>query len=100
MEHFDSSLMSGWRDFEEGLQQILYYSLFLDVFILLSIGTFVWCCCAYVLSYKKFVDENIRIKRSEQQYFMAKAERERLEAKRIKIELGFNEDVCNALKSK
>lgn len=31
---------------------------------------------------------------------MAKAEKERLEVKRIKIELGFNEEVYNALKSK
>lgn len=100
MSGFERAWSSAWRDFEAGLQQAIYYAIFIDVVLLIALCIFIWCCCVYVLSYKKYVDEKIRIKRSEQQYFMAKAEKERLEVKRIKIELDFNEEVYNALKSK
>jgi len=32
--------------------------------------------------YKRFVDETIRVKRSKRQYYLAREERERLEAKK------------------
>ncbi|WP_030074692.1 hypothetical protein [Halomonas alkaliantarctica] len=93
MDSFDRALTSAWRDFEIGMQQAVYYAIFIDLVLLIALGVFIWCCCVYVLNYKKLVDETIRIKRSEKQYLSARAERERLEAKRLKLELGLIDDI-------
>ncbi|MFI8751777.1 hypothetical protein ACIGG6_17475 [Vreelandella lionensis] len=93
MEGFDRSFSSILRELEAGLQQAMYYAIFIDIFLLTAIGVFIWCCCVYVINYKVFVEENLRVKRAEKQYFSARAERERLEAKRLKLELGLADDV-------
>ena len=42
---------------------------------------------------KKLVDESVRVARSKKQYYGARAERERLEARKIKFELGLIEEL-------
>lgn len=75
MSGFERAWSSAWSDFEAGLQQAIYYAIFIDVVLLIALCIFIWCCCVYVLSYKKYVDEKIRIKRSEQQYLWLKLKR-------------------------
>mgnify|MGYP003637683878 CR=1 FL=1 len=76
------------RNLDAGLQQAIYYAIFIDFVVLVSLGVFIWCCCVYVLNYKRLVGENVRVKRSERQYYGARAEKERLEARRLRLELG------------
>lgn len=95
MESFDRVFASALRDLDAGLQQAIYYAVFIDVVLLISLGIFIWCCCVYVLNYKRLVDESVRVKKSEKVFYMKKAERERLETIKLKYELGmadsFNE---------
>ncbi|AVI62349.1 hypothetical protein [Halomonas sp. GFAJ-1] len=93
MEGFDRGFASILRELEAGLQQAIYYAIFIDLVLLLALGVFIWCCCVYVINYKFFVEEDIIVKRAEKQYFSARAERERLEAKRLKLELGLADDL-------
>lgn len=85
--------VSALRDLDAGLQQAIYYAVFIDIFLLVSLGIFIWCCCVYVLNYRKLVDESVRVARSKKQYYGARAERERLEARKIKFELGLIEEL-------
>lgn len=81
------------RDFDAGLQQAIYYAIFIDVVVLIALGIFIWCCCTYVTNYKRLVDGSVEVNRAQRQYYGARAERERLEAKKLKLELGFSEDL-------
>ncbi|BBI48543.1 hypothetical protein HORIV_09640 [Vreelandella olivaria] len=65
MESFDRMFTSALKDFDAGLQQAIYYSIFIDIVLLISLGIFVWCCCVYVINYKRLVDESVRVKKSE-----------------------------------
>lgn len=98
MEGFDRGFASILRELEAGLQQAIYYAIFIDLFLLTALGVFIWCCCVYVINYKKFVDENLRVKRVEKQYFSARAERERLEAKRLKTEFILSDELESGIK--
>ena len=93
MNSFDRVLSSAFREFEAGLQQAIYYAIFIDIVLLIALGVFIWCCCVYVLNYKRLVDETIRVKRSEKQYLSASAERERLESKRLKTEFMLSDEL-------
>lgn len=98
MESFDRMFTSALKDFDAGLQQAIYYSIFIDIVLLISLGIFVWCCCVYVINYKRLVDESVRVKKSEKIFFMKKAERERLETIKLKYELGMT-DSFNEVKN-
>lgn len=95
MEGFDRGFASVLRELEAGLQQAMYYAIFIDIFLLTAIGVFIWCCCLYVINYKVFVEEDLRVKRAEKQYFSARAERERLESKKLRIEFGLIDTINN-----
>ena len=53
MESFDRMFVSALRDLDAGLQQAIYYAVFIDILLLVSLVIFIWCCCVYVLNYKK-----------------------------------------------
>lgn len=97
MDSFDRMFTSALRDFDAGMQQAIYYAIFIDVVLLISLGVFLWCCCVYVISYKRLVDESVKLKKSQKQQAVVISERERLEVKRLKLELGFEENVYNSL---
>ncbi|SES35812.1 hypothetical protein SAMN04487958_1196 [Vreelandella subterranea] len=93
MDSLDRMLVNAMRDFDVGMQKAIYYAIFIDVVLLISLGVFIWCCCVYVVNYKKLVDESVRLKKSQKQQAVILSERERLEVKRLKIELGLIEEV-------
>lgn len=100
MDSLDRMLVNAMRDFDVGMQKAIYYTIFIDVVLLISLGVFIWCCCVYVTSYKRLVDESVKLKKSQKQQAVVASERERLEIKRLKLELGFEEDVYNSLSNK
>ncbi|AJY52125.1 MULTISPECIES: hypothetical protein [Halomonadaceae] len=93
MESLDRMLNNALREFDAGMQQAIYYSIFIDIVLLIALGIFTWCCCVYVVNYKRLVDESVRLKKTQKQHAIVKSERERLEVKRLKLELGFNEEL-------
>lgn len=93
MDSLDRMLVNAMRDFDVGMQKAIYYTIFIDVVLLISLGIFIWCCCVYVVNYKRLVDESVRVKKSEKSFFMKKAERERLEAIKLKYELGMADSI-------
>lgn len=100
MEGFDRGFASLLRELEAGLQQAMYYAIFIDLFLLIAIGVFIWCCCIFVISYKKLAEESVRLKKAQKQYVAVKSEHKRLEIKRLKLEYGFSEELENLIKVK
>ena len=97
MSGFERAWSSAWSDFEAGLQQAIYYAIFIDVVLLIALGVFIWCCCVYVLSYRKIVDENLKLKKTERQYLLAKKTREEFEIKRLKTEFMLSDELDGRL---
>lgn len=93
MSGFERAWSSAWRDFEAGLQQAIYYAIFIDVVLLIALFIFIWCCCVYVLNYKKMVDESVRLKKTERQYLLTKKTREEFEIKRLKTEFMLSDEL-------
>jgi len=93
MSGFERAWSSAWRDFEAGIQQAIYYAIFIDVVLLIALFIFIWCCCVYVLNYKKMVDESVRLKKTERQYLLTKKTREEFEIKRLKTEFMLSDEL-------
>lgn len=93
MESFDRMFASALRDLDAGMQQAIYYAIFIDIVLLISLGIFIWCCCVYVLNYKRLVDESVKLKKSQKQKAIVVAERERLEIKRLNLEFGLVDEI-------
>ncbi|WP_447529792.1 hypothetical protein [Vreelandella sp. TE19] len=95
MQGIDRGFANAWRELESGMQQAMYYALLSDLFMFIAISVFVGCCCVVAVNFKHYVSEISKVKRLEKQYYSARTERERLEAKKLKLELGLVEEINN-----
>ncbi|MFI0474419.1 hypothetical protein ACGLWX_17045 [Halomonas sp. HMF6819] len=93
MQGNDQSFANAWGELEASLQQVLYYALLSDLFMFIAISVFVGCCCVIAVNFKRYVSESSKVKRVEKQYYSIRTERERLEAKKLKLELGLIDDI-------
>lgn len=78
MESFDRMFASALRDLDAGMQQEIYYAIFIDIVLLVSLGVFIWCCCVFVNNYKMLVDKSVRLKKSQKQYTFFKGEKRKV----------------------
>lgn len=95
MQGMDRGFANAWGEFEAGIQQAMYYALLIDIFMFIAISVFIGCCCIVAVNFKTYVSESLKIKRMEKQYYSVRAEKEKLEAKKLKIELGLIDDINN-----
>ncbi|MFG6668458.1 hypothetical protein ACGK9R_15320 [Halomonas sp. HNIBRBA4712] len=93
MQGIDRGFANAWRELEAGMQQAMYYALLSDIFMFIAISVFVGCCCVIAVNFKRYVNESSKVKRVEKQYYSIRAERERLEAKKLELELGLVDEI-------